>query len=203
MKKIYPILLQTDRLNNALAKTWLDTGKDIWLSADYHFGGLRYNTSGELENVDDFLIKAQRKTVSEKDIYINLGDLAANDYNNTRELKKKLLKLRGRKILILGNKEGKKDLPVEFYEECGFIVLPYLKWNEFIFSHAPLDPRDFQGATYNIHGHIHGGKRYKQVRYHNHINIYDCRLNDFKPTNLKVAVKQFKKGYYYPISQQM
>lgn len=190
----YTKIAQDDKYKSISIKSELDKAKNIWVSSDYHLS-LYDDKNGVYDNkYSNKLISNQNEYVDDSDIFIYLGDIVDGEVSDQEVLKNEIRKLRGKKILVRGNNDV---LPDEFYEDCGFIaVFDSFKYKNIIFSHPALHKSQFNGAEYNIHGHIHGSRKYF-IQYHNHIDAY-CRLHKDIPVTINELLKNFKNGFYKP-----
>jgi len=168
----------------------------IWFGSDWHLWIYNKDTK-KIEKNPNFnkIISNYQKNIKEDDIFIFLGDLVDDEFNDLNKLKEVISNLNGYlKILILGNNELQ---PESFYNEIGFDYIFYAyQWGRFTFSHMPLDKYNSQ---FNIHGHMHQYKdyNYQNVTYNNHIRIYTGDY-DNKPINLKQIITKWNQGFYKP-----
>jgi len=183
---------QEELLKKKLSNPFISSGKGfnkfffnkkIYTCSDYHLW--KYKNNKIIKNsIFDEIIKNQINTVTDDDIFIYLGDLVDGEFRDQQLLKKTLLKLKGYKILILGNND---IFDISFYYECGFkYVLEALKWRDIVFSHIPLK---LNNGNINIHGHIHGANTYYDVpKTKKHIKIYN-RENNHMPLEVHELLK--------------
>jgi len=167
----------------------LDSAPQIWLGSDWHLW-----LKGDFKNPNkDELIRNQIQTVKPNDVFIMLGDLVHRDTyeeNVEGQLRDIISKLKGKKILIMGNHD---IFPAQFYADAGFdFVNDGFIWKNIIFSHVPLHFSAFQGAEYNVHGHTHGYNGDRRVPYKNHICIYSTGLRNM-PITLNEAFERFER----------
>jgi calcineurin-like phosphoesterase family protein len=189
----YAKIAQDDKYKSRHIKLQLDRAENIWVSSDYHL--MVYDDKGVYDTkLSEKIIANQNECVSDDDIFIYLGDLVDGEVSNKESIKDIIKRLKGKKILIRGNNDV---LPDEFYEECGFMaVFDSFKYKNIIFSHPPLHKSQFNGAEYNIHGHIHGYRSYL-VPYSNHIDAY-FKLHKKVPMTIDSLIEKCKDGYYKP-----
>lgn len=136
------------------------TTRKIWFASDYHFGhrGIIDYTKRpfkSLEEMDLILIQNWNDCVSLLDEVYFLGDFSFYRPPKTTEI---LCQLNGRKYLIKGNHDHKKDLKkvvgwewIKEYHE--------LKYNKqlFILMHYPIRVWKLaQEGAIHLHGHSHG-----------------------------------------------
>lgn len=154
---------------------------DVWVITDLHLWRKDAKGSTSCHKRSDFesVINEYKKTVKPEDLVINLGDLVDGELNDQKafdELKEIFKSLPGTKVLVRGNNDLKD---ASFYKACGFkYVVQAFVWSNVLFTHMPIE----NAFDLNIHGHIHGYKRY-WVPYTNQIDAaaYDGRN---KPVDL-------------------
>lgn len=167
----------------------------IFFGTDWHL--YRYNDETEkIEKNKDYekILSNYKKMVTDKDVFIFLGDLVDDEFEEYDILVPVISSLPGTKIMILGNNDLQ---PTSFYNECGFeYVYEAYQWRDYTFSHLPL--KSFN-TTYNIHGHMHGwwDYDYQGVYYNNHIKLYTKAFNNF-PISLYETIQRYKKGQFLP-----
>lgn len=155
----------SDELNNILYSA--ATGHNIYLATDWHLWIYDDETSTIIRNErTKDIINTYNNIVNDDDVFIYLGDLCDDEFQDKESLQSLLLELRpNTKILCKGNNDIFSD---EFYKSCGFTHVTYkFMWEDILFSHFPLD-HDYKA---NIHGHIHGCMTYK-CKYNSHIDVY-------------------------------
>lgn len=144
-------------------------GKEVWLMTDWHF--IKYNK----ENGSSF-VRPETKTILSNaksmikpdDLLIFLGDICDGEIEDKPAIAHYISEIPGTKILVRGN----NDLfPDSWYLDHGFkYVTPKFIWDNIIFTHRPQDNNN----RINIHGHIHGSKKYYNSEishYHNQIDV--------------------------------
>lgn len=119
---------------------WYKNRGTVYLYSDPHFNDKEMEKIRKVDS--DFQIKRIYNKVKKNDTIIFLGDIV-----NVEEIKK----IRGYKVLILGN----HDKGVSNYEEIFDEVYkgPLVISDKIILSHEPLYVR----GLLNIHGHDHSG----------------------------------------------
>jgi calcineurin-like phosphoesterase family protein len=155
---------------------------------------------------DEMLIKNWNETVSKEDTVYVLGDFAFGDKKTVASYS---TRLNGKKILILGNHDHKKDwyansfakneikqiakgnitdeqkermnLPVKlgFVDIEDFDILK----RKFLLSHYPPISLDDAGDYVYIYGHVHGLEKYP-AHYKNNYCVSVEKIN-FRPTQIK------------------
>ena len=121
-----------------------------WLISDTHW---EHKAMEEMcGRPPDFGVQIQKnlqRLIAEQDTLIHLGDVIFYKYP---ELKGMLDAIPGRKILVRGNHDCKKN---GWYMNNGFdYCADMIVQNHIIFTHKPLEQFP-TGVTLNIHGHLH------------------------------------------------
>lgn len=98
-----------------------------------------------LEEHTEWLIDMWNSVVTKKDTVWMLGDVAFNTHSL-----KHLKRMRGNKILVLGNHDKSAKHQCEYFSSIFGIVKRYGFW----LSHCPIHPQELRGFK-NIHGHVH------------------------------------------------
>jgi calcineurin-like phosphoesterase family protein len=146
----------------------------IWLISDTHFGDEDLRAGMPNRISDDDLVKLINSKVGRKDTIIHLGDVGDVEY---------IKKLRGYKILIMGNHDTGKTNYEGIFDEV--YSGPLMIGEKLLLSHEPVDIP----WVFNIHGHDHYGHASK-----NHLNccvdahkrIYGL---DWEPINMNQIMK--------------
>ena len=140
----------------------------VFFLADTHFGDetiLRYENRpfASVEEMDRELVRRWNETVKDGDTVFHLGDFSSLGEEEDREL---LSRLRGNKVLVLGNHD--RHCTPEAWRSLGFQeAVPWpLVWEGFyILSHEPLYVnRNMPYA--NVFGHVHGNPAYRDASPH-------------------------------------
>lgn len=144
------------------------------------------------EDWRDYWIEEINSKVKEDDWLIINGDLVdtENKEKDTKIIKKFLSRLNTKNtVLILGNNEILKE---KEYYKIGFkIVSTRIDTNRFVISHIPL----MMNTKINVHGHIHGSKRYPLTDGNKHIDTH-WSLHDKKILRLKDYMNLYRTGFY-------
>ena len=139
----------------------------------------------DVEEMDEFMIKAWNEIVKPEDKVYHLGDVVIN-----RKALKMLYRLNGDKVLIKGNHDifGIEDYAPHFRDIRAYHVV-----NKFILSHIPVHPESQGRFEGNIHGHLH----------HRHVMkgkvvdpFYKCvcvEHTDWRPILLDDVFKKFER----------
>lgn len=118
-----------------------------------HFGHdwlAKYRDFYDAYHHDEFLIKSWNSVVkSKKDLTYILGDVTMKDPEHYYQLDR----LRGRKIVVLGNHDLPKDVKylLNYVESVGGMI----SYKDFCLTHAPIHPDEMGFYRGNIHDHIH------------------------------------------------
>ncbi len=179
----------------------------IYFSSDLHFGREvfftekyteRHKLWGNVDEMNEQLIKNWNETVSNDDVVFILGDFSnIEDRNKNTQIWNRL---KGKKKLVLGNNDNEMYLdPLCF--KPGLVVLPSCitittPSAELFLSHYPtLDWKnkfkwvDGEKTPYSIHlyGHVH----HKQMEALEGMRAYNVCVdqNDFKPVSLESILK--------------
>lgn len=146
------------------------------------------------ENIDDIL--QPYRNLAETDLLINLGDLVDDEFYlqfNVDEQKaifhEMFDDIKCHKILIMGNNDSQQHITL--YEECGFTVFDGLVFGDYVFTHHPINIRNFNGL-FNIHGHNHGHGYYWRVPFVKHLDIWSSERKPIKFTELEERLEEYK-----------
>ena len=172
---------------------------DAFVSADYHLCKyfLKDKSSPEYKQYildTEKCIELHNKRVGKDDIVLFLGDLTEEEFGELspsnpviKEVKNKISKLNGKIIMLTGNNDSFGD---NFYKSLGIQCV--LRLNEIskgtknVYSHYPVN---VSGGKLNIHGHIHGSKKYWSIDYKNHIDCY------WKLWDGPMRISEFENAY--------
>lgn len=178
-----------------------DNKIDPWISCDYHLlKELLHGGSEESTERSESIIEMHNAVVKPNDDFLFLGDISESEFFDNKKcvnswifekLKSCCKRLNGRKIIIIGNNDTGPD---DFYKQCGFTEIHHdpIITNKYIFSHGPVNTIS---NKLNIHGHIHGNKRYWGIDYHNHIDAYYALWGS--PVKLSQLTKKDIQSFYY------
>lgn len=134
---------------------------------DTHFGHkdvITYECRpfSSVEEMDNELIARWNNVVMPEDTVFMIGDFSFYDQAETKQI---CQKLKGNKILILGN----HDIPSEeYYRQCGFSSVysyPIVFQDFWLLSHKPLYLNKHMPYV-NIYGHVHGNEMYQDATKH-------------------------------------
>ena len=158
---------------SALISKTLRNAGNIYLGTDWHLFVRDEKNKPSCHKCKNFdsILKDAMSTLTDKDMFIYLGDLADGEMANDKdkeELKQVLKLIPGTKILVLGNNDVQ---PVSFYKACGFDhVVQSFVWSNVLFTHIPVKNEQ----QINVHGHLHCDKWWPpvyRIPYTNQIDI--------------------------------
>lgn len=171
-----------------------------WISADYHLYKEKRKTGAEreqaLKDTKD-VIKLHNSIVKKDDPFIFLGDLSESEYADAgyevlKVIKETTSRLNGKKaLMIIGNNDTCGN---QFYKDCGFefISRAYMLSNsKLVLSHYPVNT---SGDQINVHGHIHGSKKYWDIDPKNKIDCYWKLWGG--PVKYSTLLEALKSGKY-------
>lgn len=155
----------------------------VWLISDTHFfhsNIIDYENrpfrkedgSTDAEKMNEVMISNWNSVVGNDDKVFHLGDFV---FGNKLKISEILKKLKGRKILIMGNHDRKHS--VKAFLECGFenVYKHSIIYNDVILSHKPIDIHKLCYYK-NVHGHVHT----KSLQSDRHINV-SAEVNNYTP----------------------
>lgn len=151
-------------------RKWTETGT-LWIYSDPHFSDpemthLRKNYIG-----DDEQIARINAKVGRKDTIIFLGDIGDET---------KIRKIRGYKVLIMGNHDKGSTKYQELFDEI--YEGPLFISEKLLLSHEPI----ILPFVYNIHGHDHANRDTNQSK---HLNVCAEHIQ-YTPENLTRLLKR-------------
>lgn len=148
--------------------------QSVWIYSDPHFGDKDLESGVKNRPDADTLVKKINEKVGRKDTLIILGDVGDIEFAK---------KLRGYKILIMGNHDAGRTNYEEIFDEV--YEGPVMIAEKVILSHEPVDVP----WAFNIHGHVHD-KRHQNDSHH--LNVCSDVI-DYTPQNLNQI---FKNGTF-------
>lgn len=169
---------------------------DTYIISDTHFGHdniIKYCDRPESHN--EIMWDNWVDIVKDEDQILHLGDVMWYKHDTTFAegiyLKDYVKKLSGKKFLIKGNHDRKKNT---FFEDLGFTVVPermfYTREDmTILFTHYPEENFDFYWDI-NIHGHIHNNgwvKKEKNGRLFINVSV---EVMDYMPIMLRDILKE-------------
>lgn len=131
-------------LYDLFQEKWVKSkGGTIWMISDPHFGDKELTAGVPDRPSDEDQIKMINSKVGKKDVLIILGDVG--DVECAKKLK-------GYKVLIMGNHDAGKTNYQEAFNEIyeGALMIG----EKLILSHEPIDI----SFALNLHGHVHDRK---------------------------------------------
>lgn len=164
---------------------------EVFMIGDTHFchsNIIKYcdRPFNSTEEMNEKLIENWNKVVGKQDRVFMMGDFALCGKEKIIEIGKRL---KGKKILILGNHEGAS---LKTYYEAGFeMVSKYpILFNEFfILSHEPQYVQE-NGVYANIFAHVHTNPMYKSVSSRSFC-VSAERIN-YTPISFEIIKKQME-----------
>lgn len=149
--------------------------------------------------IDEYIINMWNETITENDTVYHLGDVCYLDRRcdittNFNRATSYISRLKGRKILVLGNHDDemyRKDDPkctydriIRFWMDAGFESVSLTNaLNEFV--HMRHKPPEFCNRPYfNIYGHVHMDMQYRTVTPVS--ACVSCERWGFRPASLQV-----------------
>lgn len=152
-----------------------------------------------IEDMDNDFISKWNKKVQHNDIIFIIGDLVfSHKPDGVKEL---LSKLKGRKILIVGNHDlylEKSSFDKSLFEDIqDYYELKY-KDSLFVLSHYPLTSwNKSRYGSYHLHGHSHNKKEYNTFNIENGIRKYDVGFdaNDGTPVSIEEIIEKFGDNF--------
>lgn len=180
----------------------------IVVGTDFHFVGYDDNHKNIILKPASYInriIKKQNELTGNDGVFIFLGDLLYKGFHNEYEIPsetkdqaiKYIKKFKGKyKILIRGNHD---NLPDEFYlDTLGFThICSSLTYGNIVFSHQP---EVVNNPMINIHGHIHGARKYVEPKPKNHVDVYAIGGKDLRISTLP-EILDAKEEYEKTIKQ--
>lgn len=171
--------------------------KDPWIVTDYHLLKELKHGSTDTTRTEE-IVKMHNSVIKPNDIVLFEGDITEEEYFDMNIVKyikmvsNIVKKLNGHKIMIMGNNDsGTKEM----YLNMGFeeVYDKPLLGKKYLFSHEP-QIMDKYPDILNIHGHIHGCKKYHNMNAKNHLDSYYGLYG--KPMKLSELVEYYNSGKY-------
>lgn len=132
---------------------------------------------------NNYVVDAYNSIINDEDTVYILGDLGS-DIHPMETVRALCSKLKGNKILILGNHD-KRTNP-SFYEEWGIFKevhkFPIYLNRRIVLSHEPVQVGD---TLINIHGHLHNAN----LNLPNYMNV-SAHMCNYKPLSLRTVNKK-------------
>lgn len=146
----------------------LDQGHHVWIMTDWHLMKYNKETGAVYERPETKRIMKSVSKIGPDDLLIYLGDICDGEVERKNDIANYMRYIHGKKILVRGNNDLFDD---KWYLDHGWdIVTPKFIWKDILFSHRPQDNQN----KINIHGHIHGSKKYyasEITHYRNQIDV--------------------------------
>ena len=144
------------------------------------------------ENHDEHLIEQYNSVVHKKDLVYILGDITMETSKHYYLLDR----LKGRKIVVLGNHDRHQDVKelLKYVESVAGMV----SYKGCFLTHAPIHPNEVHFCRRNLHAHIHHVNKLEECVVHNRYTdtdssptpslgkyiCVDAHLLDYKPRTL-------------------
>lgn len=183
---------------SALIRKTLKNVGNVYLATDWHLFVRDEKGKPKCHKCKNFdaILKDATATLTDKDLFIYLGDLVDGEMTNEtdkEELKQVLKLIPGKKVLVLGN----NDLfTPAFYKSCGFdYVVQSFVWSNILFTHIPCE----NDNQINVHGHLHCDKWWPpvyRIPYTNQIDIARLGARQHLVPLAQVLVSQMNYSKY-------
>lgn len=172
----------------------------IYVTSDLHFGHkniIEYENRPfkDIEEMDKKLIENWNNIITDKDTIYILGDFSWYRGEKTNEI---LKKLKGRKILIIGNHDRNFLSDKKFDRSLFEAIYDYLviKNNEthYVLFHYPIAEFDGKNKGYiHLYGHIHSmmPELEKKLKYSYNVGI---DRNNYKPLNIEYFTNKVEES---------
>ena len=156
----------TKSLYDIFAHWW--RGGNVYFYSDPHFGDDEINSSRGI--TDDEQVININKEIGKNDTIVILGDIGDPTF---------LKKIRGYKIIVLGNHDKGSTVYKEYADEVyeGILMIS----DKIMLSHEPVDFK----YVFNIHGHDHAN-RFRST--YKHMNVC-AELINYTPIALTSIIK--------------
>ena len=141
---------------------------------------------------DEHIIEEWNKVVDKKDLTYILGDITMETSYHYYQLDR----LKGRKIVVLGNHDRHQDVKelLKYVDSVAGMV----DYKGFVLTHAPIHPNEIGFSRGNIHAHIHHINKLEEIivnhKYQDQDSIkkatldkyynVDAHLINYKPVSL-------------------
>ncbi|MBZ9624423.1 metallophosphoesterase [Clostridium sp. FP2] len=157
--------------------------KRTFIIGDLHFGHdnvIKYENRpfDDVKQMDSTLINNWNKEVASEDKVIVVGDFGFYNKEKTKEL---LSRLKGYKVLIMGNHDRRRGNR-RWWSDAGFdevIEYPIILEKCYILSHKPISMSDDM-PYFNIHGHVHSNT----LESDKYINV-SVEVTGYKPVDFE------------------
>lgn len=165
----------------------------IFVIGDTHFGhdnilkftasdGSKLRTFSSTEEMNEVMVENWNRVVKNDDLIIHLGDVYFG------EGWKEIYKLKGRKILLLGNHDNGKCYHLNRVFEK-IMLWRVFRERDVTLSHMPLHNFSLFHTKYQIHGHTHKDCLAEE----NYINC-SAEMIDFTPILMDEVLSNINKG---------
>lgn len=169
----------------------------IYYTGDLHFGHqnvIKFDNRpfADLDEMERVLINNWNARVQTGDTVYILGDFC---YRNDKAAKWYLQKLKGHKILIIGNHDGKtlQDSEVtKYFDEIRSMMHVTDGDKQICLCHFPIaEWNGYFRGSWHIYGHIHNRKNetYEFMRTKEHALNAGCMINHYMPVTFEELLK--------------
>lgn len=137
---------------------------DVLFTSDFHFSHEKIfqfcpetrNHFGTIKQMDEQLIDIWNEGIKPGDIMYFLGDFS---YNRDREANEKIFNaLKGQKVLIKGNHDGKEIRRLKWHEVLDYKELNIAGSKIILFHYPCWEWNGFFRQSIHLYGHVHGRK---------------------------------------------
>jgi len=168
-----------------MSKTWVVSDTHFSHRADFIVKSRGFSSVDEM---NEKLISNWNEVISDNDVVYHLGDVVFQPATQTELI---LPRLKGKKILILGNHDKGKIL-FKYFEDFYSI----LEHDIFVFSHIPLSEHEmnerFLGKI-NVHGHTH--LNYKNQRNDPKYICVNLEFTNYFPIETKNIINTLQPNF--------
>lgn len=189
----------------------------IYFTADLHFGHkniIRFDNRPfkSVEEMDRTLIERWNKKVTDEDTVYILGDISWYSDQKTCEI---FAKLRGKKILVMGNHDRIHGKIKDYFEEiCSYKEIALPGNIQVVLCHYPIVffNHHHYGA-YMLYGHVHNSHEWNMTENYKYelqqldvkCNMFNvgCMVHDYEPVTLEEILQQEERKDNYARNKQM
>lgn len=166
-------------------------------TADLHFGhrsviDFDHRPFGDIEEMDDVLIKLWNRRVKETAHVYIIGDFA---YRNEKREEWYLRQLKGHKHLIIGNHEKKmleNPVAMQYFESVDKMLHVTDNGVQICLCHYPLaEWYGYYKGHAHIYGHIHNqcNETWRFMRTRKNALNAGCMINSYSPVSLQELIR--------------
>ncbi len=168
----------------------------IYFTSDLHLGHkaiihMKNRPFASVEEMNQILIDNYNSVVHKDDTVYILGDIC--HHLKVEDANRLIAKLKGKKILLIGNHDKKYDL--KLFEGIYDFKTASINGQRFSLMHYPMMswPHLYKGAIH-VHGHVHADEQYNINNRANKIRRYDVGVdaNNYFPVAADDVIDFFK-----------